>query len=124
MFKAMSIVGFLLLALTGNAYGQDSDRIDQLERQVQELELRLAEIEALFEDSSELIEVLPAEEGWQSLSNWRQLSRGMSPDEVQYLLGEPLRVQGGRFTTWFYDDTRNGSKVVFESNKVYKWEEP
>lgn len=45
----------------------------------------------------------------------------MTEAEVKALLGEPLRVQGGGFTYWYWD---RGSQVTFFQEKLYGWEEP
>lgn len=55
------------------------------------------------------------------LANWRALRRGMTGDDVRALLGEPVRIQGGGFTYWFWD---RGGKVSFWQEKVDGWEEP
>ena len=55
------------------------------------------------------------------LANWRALRKGMTEAEVKALLGEPLRVQGGYFTYWYWD--RN-SKVTFFQEKLNGWDEP
>jgi hypothetical protein len=55
------------------------------------------------------------------LSSWRQLSKGLSRDQVRSILGEPRRINGGAFETWSY---QGGSYVVFYIGKVDSWSEP
>ena len=55
-------------------------------------------------------------------SQWRQLRRRMSQDEVKKLLGEPDRVSVSRFyDSWYY----RGGSVTFDSmGHVDFWSEP
>lgn len=53
-------------------------------------------------------------------ANWRALRRGMKEAEVKVLLGEPLRVEGGPVTYWYYQN----AKVTIYDEKLYGWEEP
>ena len=55
------------------------------------------------------------------LANWRALRIGMLQMEVKVLLGEPLRVDGGSTTYWFWD---RGATVIFSPNFVTSWSEP
>ncbi len=55
------------------------------------------------------------------LANWRALRKGMTEAEVKALLGEPLRVEAGGFTYWYWD--RN-SNVIFFLEKLHGWNEP
>jgi len=55
-------------------------------------------------------------------SQWRQLKRRMSKDDVKKLLGEPERVSVSRFfESWYY----GGGSVTFDGKgKVDFWSEP
>ena len=53
-------------------------------------------------------------------ANWRALRRGMTEVEVKALLGEPLKVQGGYITYWYYQNAR----VAIVNEKLDGWEEP
>jgi hypothetical protein len=55
-------------------------------------------------------------------SQWRQLHRRMSQDEVKKLLGEPDRVSVSRFyDSWYY----GGGSVTFDSKgHIDFWSEP
>jgi len=52
MFKTIFAVGFLSFAAVINAAAQDSDRIDRLEKEVQETKARLSKLEALLANPS------------------------------------------------------------------------
>lgn len=56
-----------------------------------------------------------------NIANWRALRKGLTESEVKALLGEPLRVQGGGFTNWYWD---RSAKVIFFQDVVYGWDEP
>ncbi len=121
MVKTISYIGFLLLAVAFNANAQDSDRIDQMGKEIQELKLRLSKLESLLSNPSKADELVMSNEGWKLVVSWRKLTTGMSTSDVQEILGAPYRVNGGRFTFWDY---QNGGKVTFLEGKVYQWMEP
>jgi len=121
MVKAIAIIGFLSLAVPFSSYANDSDRIYQLEKELQEIKLRLSKLESLLSNPSKAQEVVASGDGWKSVVNWRKLSRGMGPSDVRKILGEPQRVDGGTFTKWYY---QNDGRVVFYEDKVDGWREP
>ena len=121
MVKTTTFIGFLLLAFAFNANANDSDRIDQMEKEIQEIKLRLSKLESLLSNPSKSQELVTSSEGWKSVMNWRKITTGMSTSDVQKILGEPQRVDGGRMTTWHY---RNGGSVLFIDGKVDSWDEP
>lgn len=59
---------------------------------------------------------------------WRQIRRGMTPDEVYSALGEPERVKVAFVTTyWYYSDTgTDGPHVSFDTREmtVSTWQTP
>jgi len=121
MIKTIIIIAILSLGVTFNSYADESDRIDQLEKEVQELKLRISKLENLLNDSSVSNELASSHEGWKSVSNWRKLTTGMNADDVRKLLGEPQRVDGGDFADWYYE---NGGIVMFAFGNVNRWKEP
>lgn len=62
-----------------------------------------------------------ANEGWESLENWRKLEAGQNPKAVEKILGSPERINGGSVATWDYP---NGGRATFIQNKVTSWHEP
>ncbi|HKS58593.1 MAG TPA: hypothetical protein VJS12_25090 [Steroidobacteraceae bacterium] len=121
MVKIIAVVGFLSFVLAFNANAQDSDRIVQLEKEIQEIKVRLSRLESLLSTPSKAQDLETSREGWKSVGNWRKLTRGMDPSDVRQLLGEPDRVLGGAFTFWEY---QNGGTVAFYEEKVDRWTEP
>lgn len=121
MIKTIVLIGLLSLGVAFNTYANDSDRIDQLEKVVQELKLRISKLESLLSNSSESKGLAPSHEGWKSVGNWRKLTIDMSASDVQKILGEPQRVDGGNVARWFYE---NGGIVIFMDGKVFQWMEP
>ncbi|MBI1423769.1 MAG: hypothetical protein GC149_09925 [Gammaproteobacteria bacterium] len=110
-----------MLGVIFNSYADDSDRIDRLEKKVQELNLRISKLESLLRESSENKVLVPSHEGWKSVHNWRKLATDMSASDVQKILGEPQRVDGGNLATWYYG---NGGTVMFFNGRVNRWMEP
>ncbi len=121
MFKTTIIVGFLSLVAAFSVHAQDSVRIDQLEKEIQELKIRVSELESMLSSPSSHQEVAPSSEGWKSIANWRSLSTDMGPDDVKKLLGEPHRIDGGKIAFWYY---QNNGQVTFLDGKVHRWTEP
>ena len=121
MIKTITIIGFLSLFIAFNSYADDSDRIDQLEKEVQELKLRILNLESLLSNQAAAQDVVTSGDGWKSIANWRKLTTGMDPSDVRKILGEPQRVDGGDLAYWHY---QNGGVVTFFNGKVRRWREP
>lgn len=105
----------LILLLVSPAFAHDSERIDQLEREIREIKAQLSELTGSQSEPS------PPGQGWKSLANWRALAEGMSQSEVRELLGQPVRVDKVRYLFWRYP--RRG-EVVFADGRVLQWQEP
>ena len=113
---------------TGSASGMQSkaieiqpERIEQLERDMQEVKSQISALETMLSGNSKTKEVVIAGEGWKTLASWRKLKTGMSYESVIEILGSAHRVNGGNIADWYYE---NGGEVTFYSGKVYRWTEP
>ena len=89
-----------------------------LEQRVSELENRVTLIEETL-SGTDTIDT--PDRRWQEIENWRQLREGMSEDQVQELLGQPIRIDGGGLTIWYYS---RGGSVHFNRGRVNRWFEP
>jgi len=61
------------------------------------------------------------------LSSWRQITKGLSREEVRSILGEPLKIEGGAIERWYYGSTFSSyapARVDFMFSGVYGWSEP
>jgi hypothetical protein len=125
----LAIAVILSLVATFSSYAHDSDRIEQLEREVQETKQRLSILESKFKnepDENELViadekELVIADDGWKSVANWRKLSFGMSALSVKKILGDPHKVVGAKNAVWYYS---NGGVVRITDGNVDRWSEP
>lgn len=108
-----------LIAL--NSLAGDSDRIALLEKEVQEIKLRLTNLEAPQRKVNR--ESMPASSsaGWKSVDSWRALKIGMQPDDVRKILGEPARIDGGLVAYWVYPSS---GEVTFVRDQLSQWREP
>lgn len=120
MLKEMTLIGFLLFAVPSDANAQDSDRVDQLEKEIQAMKLRLSNLESLLAPNNAQSAPVSGE-GWKSIVNWRKLSKDMSANDVRELLGEPERIDGGNTSFWHYPKL---GQVTFFREKVERWSEP
>jgi hypothetical protein len=114
------LVVCLLLTLSFGSMASDTDRITQLEKEVQELKTRLSSLESAL-DKAVIQKPTLTSEGWRKLANWRSLKKGMSFEEVREILGEPGRVTGGTLTDWTYPDQ---ARVTFLNDRLFGWTEP
>ena len=121
MMKNYFLIGCLAFAISFNVMAQDSNRMSQLEQEVQSIKLRLSKLESAQGIQADTPKSSTSGDGWKSLSNWRQLVTGMTPNDARKLLGEPNRVSGGEIATWYY---QNGGSVTFMKEKLYRWDEP
>ena len=117
----LTALTLLPLAFSLSSHAQDAGRIDQLESEIQAIKLRLLKIESAQGSANADQKPAIQAEGWKSLSTWRQLKSGMSPNEVRAILGEPGRVNGGEIANWYY---ANGGMSTFMQDKLYRWTEP
>tara|TARA_B100002003_G_scaffold219005_1_gene220360 strand:- start:773 stop:1144 length:372 start_codon:yes stop_codon:yes gene_type:complete len=121
MFKTIICFGFLAFSVALDVYADDSTRIDRLEKQVQELKVRLSNLESRFNDQDDVHEFVANGDGWKSIANWRKLTTAMGYNDVERILGTPERVDGGNLAHWYYP---NRAEVVFMRGKVESWSEP
>lgn len=61
------------------------------------------------------------------LSSWRQITKGLTREEVRMILGEPLKIEGGSIERWYYGGTFHHyapARIDFMFSGVYGWSEP
>jgi len=115
------LLAIVLTVATFSSFANDSERLTQLENQVNELRLRLQKLENPLPNASNQQKQVVANEGAKSIANWRKLNRGMSYNDVRGLLGEPLRIEGGGVAYWMYS---NNGRVTFVRDTLSSWNEP
>ncbi len=69
------LLSSLILTFTLNCFASDAERITQLEKEVQELKLRLSRLESPQSSTSQQQRTIVSGEGWKSLVNWRSLKK-------------------------------------------------
>lgn len=117
-------IGLLAASIPSRSYAQDSERIEQLEKEVRELKLRLSRLESNPGETNKRQSNLGPSDLWKSKSNWRQLKREMSPDDVRNLLGEPWYIKGGTVEFWYYQKGRTDASLTFMLGRLESWSEP
>ena len=121
MVPRLAIAVILSLVATLSSYAHDSDRIDQLEREVQEVKQRLSILESKPRNENDKEELVFADDGWKSVANWRKLVPGMSELSVKKILGDPHKIVGFKNAVWNYN---NGGVVWIVDENVDRWSEP
>jgi len=58
------------------------------------------------------------------LRAWRQITKGMTRQQIRALLGEPLKINATGLEEWYYSDDELGAFVWFNSQGVCGWREP
>lgn len=114
----IALVLFLVTPVQGLAQESLESKVRTLEETVQLLERRVTSLEAELREQSAPASVPSGKE------NWRKLQHGMSPDDVEMLLGSPEKVHSTSVTiTWYYP---SGGHVRFDtrSRKLEAWREP
>ena len=128
MKKNFLIAFILLFSVSNYSYAHDNGRIDELEKRVMELEDTVSSIKQLLllaamsssEGKSETNEE-DAKKKEEIKAKWRTIATGMTPKEVRAILGEPEKLDGGVYATWYYP---KGGVVRFDRDKVHRWNEP
>ena len=103
----------------------ESDATAELRQRNAELEQRLKDVEEKLEQCLEAgKKPFSAEQGWQNRRNWRSLEMGMNPEQVQVLLGEPVREIKGVRTFWYYPSLYGGYVSFDDKGLLSGWKEP
>ena len=121
--KKIITIGLLLAFTSISSFASDAQRLSALEKEVQEIKLRLSKLESSNQvpADSKSTTATATGDGWKYQKSWRTLTTGMSPNEVRHLLGEPQQVRGGNATFWTYP---NKGEVTFLGDSLYQWREP
>ena len=126
LLNLISVLGCLIfLALFAHPLRAQDDETLLLQQKINELELRIEQLEIQLRESMEFREMLETGGfGWQNMKNWRILEIGMSEDEVRAILGAPIKVIKGSKTLWYYPNIYKGF-VSFDQNGILAgWNEP
>lgn len=111
-FKTVAISGLLFFAVQNTATATqeipDNEKIKQLESVITSLEERVSRLEKQSKSthtaSSHEEEKIDTKSGWKHRKSWLQLKVGMPTNQVEAILGHPVRVDnmGGGFKKLFY----------------------
>lgn len=121
MVPRLAFTAVFLLVVSFSSYAHDSERIEQLEREVEETKQRLLILESMLQNKDDEKEPVITDDGSKSVSNWKRLAIGMSTRHVQKILGHPEKVDGAKNAVWYY---KNGGIVKFYDGNVDSWSEP
>lgn len=118
------MIFFFLITLAFSANAQEAT-IEQLNQKIEQLENRVSILESIIANSnkkkSKQANVTAVAT---KLQSWRKLKKNMTFDDVIDILGEPLRINSGGITYWYYSKDFSHSYVSFYQDVVDGWEEP
>lgn len=124
----LTLAALVALTLLPAVASAQQPSLEGLQRQVDSLRARTAELEFRLNTLVTYLQAEPWKSGASAtvtsspdLGKWRRLKRGMSMDQVRSLLGEPESVAAGSFTFWYYSDH---ASVSFYQEKLDGWQEP
>lgn len=133
-FKTAAISGLLFLVIQNTVSAMqeipDNEKIKQLESLITSLDERVNRLEKQLKSthtaSSHEEEKTDSKSGWKHRKSWLQLKVGMPINQVEAILGHPVRVDnmGGGFKKLFYwgelpTGAISGYLEMYEG-KVYK----
>jgi len=122
MNNKIAIILLIAFLPIGICSAHESERIEKLETELEELRLQVFILVAsIAQKNEEQASDSSKSEKWQFRENWRKLEVGMEPSQVREILGEPRRADGGMFSTWHY---QNAGSVTFHKREIYRWDEP
>ena len=110
----MRLLGVALLAISVLSTAMPASAQTDVETRLGDLERRVKALETTAQDAQRAPSI--------TRSRWRELARGMSPEQVRALLGEPDRIEASpNSDNWSWD---NGGYVSFQRGKLGTWSEP
>ena len=115
-----------LMVASSAAYAQtDSERISELQNQVEALQRRVTALEGGTRESSASAPAIK-QGNPEDIRNWRQLRVGMKEQQVEALLGSPSKVDMYSHQFIWYYNYPLGGHISFdsESRVVKTWNEP
>ena len=115
---------FAVLMLYCQPIMAQDDEIVRLRQKISHLEKRIDELESPLAVYGEAKNIKGEGPGWQNKKNWRKLKAGMTREQVQSILGEPVKAIHGVRTLCYYPSIYCGY-VSFDENGVLSgWNEP
>lgn len=125
--RSAALLAALLIALFVSPLPVQAqeDEIQQLKKRVIELEDKITELEMRLQECTRQD---PQESGdfggWKNRKNWRKLEVGMPYNEVELILGEPVKIIQGFRTLWYYPNIYCGYVSFDEQGRLTGWSEP
>ncbi len=126
----MALTLVIVTAAFTQSQPTESENTDNLQRQVNALEARIARLEAAVFPPREVKQpptsFVPVNDGWKKKANWDMIKNGMSENQVIKILGRPTRKEefiSSAFTLYFegYSDEANAEvtgNIFFNNNQV------
>lgn len=109
-----------LLCYTLSTYSQEPS-LEKIVKKIEQLEKRISILEDIIANKDKKNQNIITNDK----QRWRNLKKGMNQQEVRDLLGEPLKINTGNLTYWYYSGEQYHSYVIFDyKDKVYGWDEP
>jgi hypothetical protein len=121
---AVSSAIILFSTFPESIIAQDSE-ILEIRQRISELEERVMELESLIIVCKEPeSNASSTGQRWQDKKNWRILKTGMTAEQVQAILGEPIKTIEGVRTLWYYPNIYCGYVSFDQEGRLTIWKEP
>ena len=121
LIQSHTYIGLLIVLLFSTTAIFVNKPNADLEQRVTDLENRVTVLEEKITDTDTIDTSEKRPQYSINRENWRQLRERMREDQVQELLGEPQRVDGGSSAIWHYPMQ---GRVFFRDGRVSRWSEP
>jgi hypothetical protein len=118
------MIFFLLTLLPSLTISAEEDETSQLQQKIVTLENRIKQLEAMLEECNRQVPPEPNPTGWRNKKNWRRLEQGMDMEEVQSILGKPVKTIQGVRTLWYYPSNYCGYVSFDKEGNLIGWNEP
>jgi hypothetical protein len=107
-------------------YAEDEKTDHQeLKQKIIELENRVKDLENLLKISRDSSgKKTEKNDGWWNKKTWRKLKEGMSQEDVEKILGEPVKIIKGHREIWYYPNFYRGYVSFDENGNLSTWIEP
>ncbi len=122
---ALSAAITLLFSTFPRSITAQDGEIQKLSQRISKLEERVMELETLLTVCKDPeFNAFVSTKGCYDIKNWRILKTGMTAEQVQAILGQPVKIIEGVRTLWYYPNIYCGYVSFDPEGHLTVWKEP